>query len=174
MGNETSKNTKGSRGTASKSIGGIVSPVDTIITISGNAWCNLCSPFTSDSHNQQPAASIDPTNSTSTMPSSSLGKQKTGRSSYQQTAPRAPRTRNNTGRTSGSVPDKSDRSLKTSIKNVQKDVSMKSVDQRKKLAPTDESCFSFADGTATHGSSNYRRGNDYVMITDALSDVRVK
>jgi hypothetical protein len=143
-----------------------VSPVDSV----SGAWCNLCSPFTLDSHDQQPAASID-TASTYTTPLSS-GKQRTGRSSYQQTEPRLPKSAPN--RVAGNTGDRSDRSLKTSIKNVQKDVSMKSVDQRKKIVPADDSCHTFAASKATSSAGNYRRGNDYVMITDALSDVRAK
>jgi len=101
--------------------------------------------------------------------STSSGKQKTGRSSYHGAPPR-PRQ---TNRPNAAVSDKSDKSIKTSIKNVQKDVSMKNAnaDQRKKIVPTDDSAHTFA---ASQSTSHFRKGNDYVMITDALSDVRVK
>lgn len=150
MGNElSSKKSSSSRATSKSMGGGSFNPVDAIFS--------LCSPATDDS---QQLASADHT------PANTSGKQKTGRSSYQPTAPRSRQTR-----TTGNA-DKSDRSIKTSIKNVQKDVSMKSADQRKKVVPTDDSCHTFAASLATQ-SGHYRKGNDYVMITDAMSDVRV-
>ena len=151
MGNELSSKKSYSSRTTSKSKGdSSMSPVEAIST----TLLGLCSPGVDQS---QQTASID-----TTKPA---GKQKTGRSSYQ---PTAPRTRQN--RTT--AVDKSDRSIKTSIKNVQKDVSMKSADHRKKVVPADDSCHTFAASAAQSG--HYRKGNDYVMITDAMSDVRVR
>lgn len=155
MGNElSSKRSSSSRATSKSKGSGSLNPVEAI----SSTLCNLCAPGIDDS---QQHASVDP------APVTPPGKQKTGRSSYQ---PTAPRTRNN--RTTATAADKSDRSIKTSIKNVQKDVSMKSAEVRKKVVPTDDSCHTFAASAAQSG--HYRKGNDYVMITDALSDVRVK
>ncbi|CAB9502579.1 MAP kinase-activated protein kinase 2 (Fragment) [Seminavis robusta] len=96
-------------------------------------------------------------------------KQKTGRSGYQPTAPRPPRQNNRTTAT-----EKSDRSIKISVRNVQKDVSMKSADQRRKQGTAnDDSVKTFAASLATQSANHYRKGNDFVMITDALSDVRI-
>lgn len=152
MGNElSSRKSSSSRGTSKSKGGGSLNPVEAI----SSTLCSLCSPGSGDS---QQHASVDP---------APPGKQKTGRSSYQPTAPRSRKDRTTAN------PDKSDRSIKTSIKNVQKDVSMKSAEQRKKVVPTDDSCHTFAASLATQ-SGRYHKGNDYVMITDALSDVRVK
>ena len=155
MGNElSSKKVSSSRATSKSKGGGSMNPIEAI----SSTLLSLCSPGTDDSqqHAVDPASQLPPS-----------GKQKTGRSSYQ---PTAPRSRQN--KTTANA-DKSDRSIKTSIKNVQKDVSMKSAEQRKKVVPTDDSCHTFAASLATQ-SGHYRKGNDYVMITDALSDVRVK
>ena len=152
MGNElSSRKSSSSRGASKSKGGGSTNPVEVI----SSTLFSLCSPSTDDS---QQHASVDP---------APPGKQKTGRSSYQPTAPRSRQNRTTAN------PDKSDRSIKTSIKNVQKDVSMKSAEQRKKVVSTDDSCHTFAASLATQ-SGHYRKGNDYVMITDALSDVRVK
>ena len=125
---------------------------------------NLCTPMTGT----QLTDSTDLNNLPSPPPPlPPPGKQKTGRSSYHNTVPRPRQTR-----TTATAPDKSDRSIKTSIKNVQKDVSMKTSEQRKRVAPMEDSAHTFAASQSTTPFRN--RGNDYVMITDALSDVRVK
>lgn len=169
MGNEPSKKSASRYRPGegpSKSADGM-NPVEAM----ASTMMNLCTPKTS---NTQLTDSVDlnyahPSSSqTTTEPSQPTGKQKTGRSSYHNAVPR-PRQK-----PKASAPDQADRSIKTSIKNVQKDVSMKTSEQRKRVVP-----MAMADSVQTFAASQsttpFRsRGNDYVMITDALSDVRVK
>lgn len=167
MGNEPSKKSSSRYRPGegpSKSADGM-RPVETMVS----TMMNLCTPVTS---NAQLTDSVElnyappPSSQTTTIPP---GKQKTGRSSYHNAVPR-PRQ----NRTAVTVPEQADRSIKTSIKNVQKDVSMKTSEQRKRNVPVPmaDSVQTFAASQSTTPFRN--RGNDYVMITDALSDVRVK
>ena len=171
MGNEPSKkvSSKKSGDVASKSSGGSkMGPLEVL----SSSLCDLCSPILHDSSQQAPnvdstAASTTPTDDIPivTAPdqtSSSSGKHKTGRSNHHQPASSSRKKTHNT------TVDKSDRSIKTSIRNVKLDVA--GVD--KKITPADESAHTFAASRAS--SSHYRKGNDYVMITDAMSDVRIK
>ena len=164
MGNEPSKKSSGryrsgegaSKSTKNGGLSSLSSPMEAL-------W-RICAPVASpvDNASQQ----TDSVDLNQIVSSESSGKQKTGRSSYH-----GGTTRTKQNRATPSVTDKSDKSIKTSIKNVQKDVSMKSADQRKKVVPTEDSAHTFA---ASQSTSQFRKGNDYVMITDALSDVRVK
>ena len=168
MGNEPSKKSASRYRPGegpSKSADGM-NPVEAM----ASTMMNLCTPVTS---NTQLTDSVDlnytpPPPSQTTEPPQPTGKQKTGRSSYHNAVPRPRKD------PKASVPDQADRSIKTSIKNVQKDVSMKTSEQRKRAVP-----MAMADSVQTFAASQsttpFRsRGNDYVMITDALSDVRVK
>lgn len=158
MGNEPSKksSSRKSGDGASKSTGSSMGPLEAL----SSSLCELCSPVLNhDSQKADVDSTADP----------SSGKHKTGRSNHQQTTSRS-KTRQTTNVTSH--PDKSDRSIKTSIKNVQLDVTGLKAVEKKRVIPTDESAHTFAASLAS--SNHLRKGNDYVMITDALSDVRVK
>lgn len=158
MGNEPSKRSscrKSADDRASKSNdGSTMGPLEAL----SSSLCELCSPILKTNETQQADVDFDP----------SSGKHKTGRSTHHQPSSRA-KTRPTTNT---ATHDKSDRSIKTSIKNVQLDVSGAKGGDKKPAIPTDESAHTFAASLAS--SSHYRKGNDYVMITDAMSDVRVK
>ena len=177
MGNEPSKKSASRYRPGegpSKSTDGM-NPVEAM----ASTMMNLCTPVTS---NAQLTDSVELNYAPPPRPSSQTtttlpppGKQKTGRSSYHNAV--VPPRKGQNNRTTATGPEQAaDRSIKTSIKNVQKDVSMKtSAEQRKRGVPVGGLADSVQTFAASQSTTPFRnRGNDYVMITDALSDVRVK
>jgi len=141
---------------------------------------NLCTPTIPPGGKLTDSVDLNVAFSSSQSAPKPSGTQKTGRSTYQPAVrpPRNPETTNNarpTSTTNTTTADKSeaDRSIKTSIRNVKIDVSsVKDTGEARHRLPVEDSVHTFAASQSTTPFRN--RGNDYVMITDALSDVRVK
>ena len=177
MGNEPSKKASSRGDKSSKSIASTFSGVGGLLS---PPFCELfCTPSvspataaTDESQIPDSVASTTPTPCAAGTPTDKQQNRAGGKSSQ------PVKNNNNAARPpkhpASQTPDKSDRSIRNSVRNVQMDVTAIQNEQKKGMVPMGDSAHTFAASLATASSGHFRKGNDYVMITDALSDVRAK